>query len=101
MVRCHRLVCGVVRPRTTGETVMPDLENRGVAKDYQDCSNACIFYFPAGFHAGDCTPLKPRTEAEREATRQQYKGERVKASLRQSQKDYLARNTLQRKEQKW
>ena len=75
---------------------MPDLENRGVPKDYDNSSHACVFYWPAGLHDPDCTPLEPWTEEERETTRQIYKDKRVKARLRASEKAYEKRNHLQR-----
>jgi len=82
---------------------MPDLENIGVFKEgpeYENCSHGCVFWWPwvdnKQLHYPDCTPLKPRSEAERQQTRDQYKNERVKASLRASQKEYEQKNHLQR-----
>jgi len=70
----------------------------GIAKgpEFDNCSNACVFYFPAGLHDEACTPLAPPTEAEREATRAEYQRLRVHAQLMESQKTYNKKNHLQR-----
>jgi len=77
---------------------MADLINRGVAKGpaYDTCSHCCILFWPAGLHDEACTPLRPRTTAEREATKMQYQDELVHAKLRASERAYTKRNYLTR-----
>lgn len=51
------------------------------------CSHACVLYLEEG-HDPSCTPIEAPTEAEREAVRDQYKVEFVKASLSASAARY-------------
>ena len=57
----------------------------------EDCSHACVLYQVDGKHIPECWPIEPRTEAERETTREEYRAERIRAGIRESTNDYNKR----------